>query len=84
MSPKPKKENSVSFEKSLEHLEKIVEDLESGEKGLEESLSLFEDGVRLSKDLTARLEEVKHRVDVLTKQGKDKFKEEPLDEEDES
>lgn len=70
------------FEKSLERLETIVRDLESGDKGLEESLSLFEDGVGLSKQLTTRLEEVKHRVEVLTKEGKGKFKAEPFEAEE--
>ena len=70
MSPKTKKETKVPFEKSLEDLETIVDQLESGEKGLEESLSLFENGVGLANQLNKRLEEVKHRVEVLTKEGK--------------
>ena len=77
MTTKAKKE---PFEKSLEKLEEIVGQLESGEKGLEESLSLFEKGVGLSKQLSTRLDEVKHKVEVLTKQGKG-LKAEPLDEE---
>ena len=44
MKKKPSKE---PFEKSLERLEGVVRDLESGEKGLEESLALFEDGIGL-------------------------------------
>lgn len=68
------------FEKSLERLELIVEQLESGEKGLEESLKLFETGVGLARRLTGRLDEVKHRVEVLTKEGPGKFKAEPLEE----
>lgn len=77
--PKTKKEVKVPFEKSLENLETIVEDLESGEKGLEDSLTLFENGVKLSKELSTRLDEVKHRVEVLTKQGKGSFKSEELE-----
>lgn len=78
MTPKAKKETKVPFEDSLAKLETIVENLESGEKGLEESLTLFENGVKLSKELTSRLDEVKHRVAVLTKKGKT-FSTEPLD-----
>ncbi len=70
MSKKAVKE---PFEKSLDRLEDIVSRLESGEKGLEESLQLFENGVGLAKQLTGRLEEVKHRVSVLTKEGKGSF-----------
>lgn len=67
--PKTKKDAKEPFEKSLDKLEAIVGQLESGEKGIEDSLALFEDGVGLSKQLTARLEEVKHRVEKLTKEG---------------
>lgn len=79
-TPQKKKE---TFEASLQRLEEIVRDLESGEKGLEDSLKLFEDGVSLSRGLTQRLEEVKKRVEVLTKEGKDKLKARPLEEEGE-
>lgn len=67
------KEKPEAFEKQLERLEEIVAGLESGDKGLEESLTLFEEGVGLSKRLSARLEEVRTRVEVLTKEGKGKF-----------
>lgn len=65
-SKAPKKE---SFEESLEALENLVGQLESGERGLEESLKLFEQGVTLAKTLAKQLEEAKHRVDVLIKEG---------------
>ena len=84
MTGKPKKEGQEPFEKSLEHLETIVRQLESGEKGLEDSLALFERGVGLAKQLTTRLQEAKHRVEVLTKEGKGQFKLEALDDEPES
>lgn len=79
-----KAEKKEAFEKSIERLEGIVRQLESGEKGLEESLKLFEEGAKLSKELTARLEEVKQRVEVLIKEGKDKFKARPLDEDEDA
>ena len=80
MTAKTKKETKEPFEKSLEKLEGVVRELESGEKGLEESLSLFENGIGLAKRLSTRLEEVKHRVEVLTKEGKGKFKLQSLEE----
>lgn len=58
-----------SFETSLEALEKLVRQLESGEKGLEESLELFEKGVILAKTLTKQLEAAKTKVEVLTREG---------------
>ena len=77
MTNKPTKPEP--FEKSLDRLETVVRELESGEKGLEESLTLFESGVGLAKDLSHRLEEVKHRVEVLTKDAKGQFKAAPLE-----
>lgn len=68
------------FEKSLENLETIVRDLESGKSGLEESLALFENGVSLAKDLTHRLSEVKRRVEVLAKDAQGKLHTKPLEE----
>ena len=65
----PKKEDKPDFESSLETLEGIVRELESGEKGLEESLELFEKGVTLAKGLTTQLEDAKRKVEVLTKEG---------------
>ena len=67
------------FEKSLERLEDIVRKLEGGEKGLEESLALFEEGVGLAKTLTGRLEEVKRKVEVVTKDAQGKLKVKPLE-----
>lgn len=58
-----------SFETSLETLEDLVRQLESGEKGLEESLEVFEKGITLAKTLTKQLEEAKHKVEVLTQQN---------------
>ena len=55
-----------SFETSLKSLEELVRALEAGDKGLEESLALFEKGVSLSKTLAQQLEEAKHKVEVLT------------------
>ncbi len=57
------------FEKSLAALEELVRELEAGDKSLEESLALFEKGVSLSKDLTARLEDAKTKVEALSVEG---------------
>jgi len=69
-----KKEKKETFEKSLGRLETIVQDLESGDKGLEDSLTLFEEGVGLAKRLTTRLEEVKRKVEVVTKDAEGRLK----------
>jgi exodeoxyribonuclease VII small subunit len=61
------KEDKPAFEASLQKLEGIVRELESGDKGLEEALQLFETGVILAKGLTQQLEEAKRKVEVLAK-----------------
>lgn len=58
-----------TFETSLGNLEELVRQLESGEKGLEESLEVFEKGVTLAKNLSKQLEEAKTKVEVLTKEN---------------
>lgn len=67
MSKTPKAE--VPFEKALEQLEELVRELESGDKGLEASLALYEKGVVLAKDLAGRLEDAKTKVEALSKEG---------------
>ena len=64
-----KEAKTETFEKSLESLEELVRELEAGDKGLDESLALFEKGVTLAKDLTKRLEDAKTKVEALSKEG---------------
>lgn len=58
-----------TFESSLAQLEQIVEQLENGDLPLEESLKLFEDGVRLSRECRERLSDAERRIEVLMKDG---------------
>ena len=54
-----------SFESSLEALEEIVGKLERGDLALEESLELFEQGIRLSRECQERLSQAERRIEVL-------------------
>ncbi len=54
------------FEASLEQLEKIVEQLESGELSLADSLEHFEQGVALSKQCHQLLDRARQSVELLT------------------
>ena len=54
-----------SFEASLEALEQIVQQLESGDLPLEKSLELFEQGIRLSRECQDRLSQAERRIEVL-------------------
>jgi len=62
--PAPESE-PLSFEQALERLETIVEELESGELSLEQSLARYEEGVRLSQRLTQTLDDAEKRIERL-------------------
>ena len=55
------------FEESLERLEKIVAQMESGELKLEDSLKLFEEGMKLTRACHQRLDDVEKKVKQLLK-----------------
>lgn len=77
MTEKEKKE--PKFEEALEKLEKIVEDLESGDLSLEDSMKRYEEGIRLSKLCSKRLEEAKKKIELLLKSDDGKFLTKSLD-----
>lgn len=54
-----------TFEASLAELEIIVGTLEDGDLPLEESLELFEKGIKLSRDCRARLTNAERRIEIL-------------------
>ena len=56
-----------TFEASLEQLEKIVRKLEDGDLPLEDSLKLFETGIRLSRECQERLTQAERRIEILLK-----------------
>ncbi|TGN38165.1 exodeoxyribonuclease VII small subunit [Marinobacter confluentis] len=55
----------ADFEKSLDELEKLVNDLERGELSLEQSLTAFERGVKLTRECQQALKTAEQRVDQL-------------------
>ena len=61
------KKKQKTFESSLGDLEKIVTQLEEGDLSLEDSLKLFEDGVKLSRECQERLDQAERRIEVLLK-----------------
>ena len=62
----------IKFEDALKKLENIVSKLEAGDMPLEESLSKYEEGIKLSKICSRQLEAAKSKVELLMKSG-DKF-----------
>jgi exodeoxyribonuclease VII small subunit len=59
----------AKFEDCLKRLEEIVDRLEKGDLSLEESLALFEEGMKLSNSCRGQLEAAEGKVEILLKQG---------------
>jgi exodeoxyribonuclease VII small subunit len=59
-----------SFEAALQRLENIVQRLEKGELPLEESLVLYEEGVRLARLCHGKLEEAEGKIELLLKDAR--------------
>ncbi len=72
-----------SFEKALDKLEKIVEELEEGNLSLEDTLKKFEEGVKLSRLCEKKLAAAQKKVSTLTKDEQGNLKETPLEGTDE-
>jgi exodeoxyribonuclease VII small subunit len=72
------------FEDALARLETIVGQLEKGDLPLEDSLKIFEEGVRLSKNCLKLLEEAERKVEILLedKDGRKRIKTLDRDKED--
>lgn len=68
------------FEESLARLEEIVKKLEGGETPLDESLGLFEEGVKLVRSCGSRLDEAERKITVLTANGEGGYDEKPFGE----
>ena len=67
----PGAQPAVSFESSMDELEKVVKELEGGDLSLDRSLELFERGMNLSDICRKQLEEAETRVEMLIrKDGK--------------
>ena len=58
--------NKITFENQLEALENIVNDLEKGDLPLNDSLSQFEKGVKLTKECQNMLNEAEQKVLILS------------------
>jgi len=72
-----------SFEQSLKQLEQIVHDLEEGNLPLEKAIKKFEDGIKLSKYCSDKLDETEKKITLLLKEQNGKITEKPFDHQDE-
>jgi exodeoxyribonuclease VII small subunit len=64
----------IKFEKALGRLEEIVEELEKGEIELEKSLEIFEEGIKMTRLCSKKLDEAEKKIELLTKDPKGGFK----------
>jgi exodeoxyribonuclease VII small subunit len=64
--PTPREECAATFEQSLEELEKIVAELESGKLGLSEALARYEQGVKHLKACQELLERAERKIELLS------------------
>jgi exodeoxyribonuclease VII small subunit len=79
---KTEKQEGTTFEERLARIEEIVERLESGEAGLDESLRLYAEGAELIKACRATLAEAEKRIAKLSETAGDELKEEPFEPEE--
>jgi len=71
----------LKFEQALGKLEKIVEDMESGELLLEDSLKKYEEGMKLSRFCSKKLKEAEKKIEILIKDNEGNLSSEPFDSE---
>lgn len=72
------------FEAALARLEEIVRELEKGDLPLEQSLKLFEEGVKLSRICNKQLEDAERKVEILLKDKAGTMTAQPFEEEEEA
>lgn len=62
-----KKDKPIQFEEAFKRLEEIVSKLESGDLSLEESMTLFKEGITLTETCRSRLEAAEQKIQLLLK-----------------
>jgi exodeoxyribonuclease VII small subunit len=70
----------MKFEEALKRLEKIVDELESGDLSLDDALEKYEEGVKLSRLCEKKLEAAKKKVEILIKAEDGSAELKPFDE----
>ncbi len=68
-----------SFEQAMEQLEKIVEELETGDLPLEKAMQKFEEGMELTRFCTGKLDETEKKINLLLRDKQGKVIEKPFE-----
>ena len=71
--------SDITFEDALQRLEQLVDQLEAGKLGLEESLKVFEEGVGLARHCARYLDEAEKRIELLTRDESGTLRTQPLE-----
>lgn len=64
------KKEEIKFEKAMKRLEFIVDELEKGEMDIDKSLEAFEEGIKMSRLCSKKLNEAERKIEQLTKNEK--------------
>ena len=73
-----------SFEQAMENLEKIVDELETGDLPLEKAMQKFEEGMELTRFCTRKLDETEKKINLLLRDKTGKVVEQPLQTDDQA
>jgi exodeoxyribonuclease VII small subunit len=71
-----------SFEEALQLLEKIVQELESGDLPLEKAMSKFEEGIQLTRFCSQKLDETEQKINLLLQDQQGNVSSKPFETED--
>ena len=71
-----------TFEQSLKQLERIVQELEGGDLPLETAIKKFEEGMKLTKFCSEKLDDTEKKVSILLKNAEGRIAEKPFRSED--
>lgn len=61
----------MTFESAMRRLEEIVSELETGDLSLEDSIKVYEEGIKLNKFCAAKLDETEKKIKKLALSGQD-------------
>jgi exodeoxyribonuclease VII small subunit len=73
-----------SFEQALQLLEKIVQELESGDLPLEKAMSKFEEGIQLTRFCSQKLDETEQKINLLLQDQQGNVSSKPFEADDET
>ena len=72
-----------SFEQALQLLEKIVQELESGDLPLAKAMSKFEEGIQLTRFCSQKLDETEQKINLLLQDQQGNVSSKPFETDDE-